>query len=131
MSDYLPKASTTAAFGLLQSDKAYRIARWHAAHGVPPEMATQHALMASTQFIFVWFMVIPWAALVGLVYWTDNPVGIAWKVAIIYLALALWHRQKKFMVTDPRIRLHYRISTRSIKNLWYLAWVFGILLALS
>lgn len=131
MSDYLPRASTTSAIGLLHADKAYRVARWHAAHGVPPDLAAQHGFLAGSQFVFVWLWVIPWATLVGLVYWTDNPWGLFWKASVIYLAFALWHRQKVFMRTDPRLRLCYKVDTKTLKTLWYFSWLFAVYLIVS
>lgn len=131
MSKYVPRASTQAALGLLQADKAYRVARWHTSQGVPPEIAIPHAIRASRYFMYTWFLLLPSAAILGLFYWTDNVGWLIWKASVVYMSIVLWHRQKIFLITDPRLRLRYTVGTSTFVGLLCCAWVTPIYLMIK
>lgn len=130
MSDFVPRASTTSALALLQADKAYRIARWHASHGVPPNLAARHGAAASGRLLFSWFFVLPPAFLLAAVYWTNSLGWLAWKGFVLYLSLVIWRRGKVFAATDPRYRLCYVIRTNVYVVAWFLAWILGLVAAM-
>lgn len=109
------------------SGMAYRYAQYHAARGVPVDIAAQHGkTVAGWRYCF-WAGPAFWTALFSFVMLI--PVGVTqiWWLSLLTITLMLYKRLNVFTYTPPSYGIHYSFSTGWLVAAYVLLVVMGFL----